>query len=71
MTDVLTYYGRNVSLINNVHNNTFVALDDNFRVAYDALTIATGSLPIHKPIKGLETAKNVTYLDSLDDHQKL
>lgn len=68
MTDIETYYGRKVYFINNVHNNTYVELDDTFRIAYDALTVATGSTPVHKDIKGLENARNVTYLDNIDDH---
>lgn len=55
-------------MINNKHQNTFIELEDGFRVDYDGLLIATGTDTLHKDIDGMKDAENLMYLDSISDH---
>jgi NAD(P)H-nitrite reductase large subunit len=48
------HLGRKIIYINNKHKNTYVELDDSNKIAYDTILIATGTDPVHPPIKGLE-----------------
>lgn len=53
--------------MNNKHSNTYVELDDSNKIAYDTILIATGTDPVHPPIKGIEN-QPVFYFNSLDSH---
>ena len=48
-----------------------VVLDDDSRISYDRLLVATGSSPFVPPIKGLEQVKNKFTFTTLDDAKAL
>ncbi len=60
-----TYLGREVIKIND--KNKVVILNNNEKIAYDKLMIATGSRPFIPEIKGIEKVKNKFTFMTLDD----
>lgn len=38
---------------------------------YDALLVATGSLPEHREIEGEKNKDNISFLSDINDHQKI
>ncbi|KRX10397.1 Rieske [2Fe-2S] iron-sulfur domain [Pseudocohnilembus persalinus] len=63
--------GRECVYVDKTHGSPHIKLEDGLRLEYDALVIATGSLPASTKFKGTKEQKNLLYLEDIEDHKKL
>lgn len=60
--------GRECAIVDKTHGSPHIKLEDGLRIEYDALVLATGSVPFNRPVKGSKNKNNLLYLENIEDH---